>query len=139
MLAGSTRTGSNGTIFNFAVARYLPSGGPDATFSGDGEAVLDFGGRVDTADAVEVQGGKVVALGSSSPTETSSERDFALARFNGNGGLDKTFSGDGRQMTDFGANEFLSGATTQPDGKVVAIGTRYANGSGNFALARYGG
>ena len=43
--------------------------------------------------------GKIVAVGS---TSTGSDGDFALARYNPNGSLDTSFSGDGKQTTDFG-------------------------------------
>ena len=47
-----------------------------------------------------IQGdGKIVAVGHGD----SSGGDFALARYNPNGSLDTSFSGDGKQTTDFGA------------------------------------
>jgi hypothetical protein len=56
------------------------------------------------------------------------------------GELDLTFSGDGKQTTDFGDRDEANGVALQSDGKVVAAGL----GSGtdrtsDFALARYAG
>src|SRR5215216_947068 len=51
------------------------------------------------------------------------------------GGLDTTFSGDGRKTTDFGAHEQAYGIAIQSNGKIVVVG-RSTPGS-DFALARY--
>ena len=85
---------------DFALARYNPNGSLDTTFSGDGKQTTDFGG-VDVANGVALQGdGKIVAVGQRGGTAS----DFALARYNPNGSLDTSFSGDGKQTTDFGAD-----------------------------------
>ena len=65
--------------------------------------------------------GKIVVVGSTHAA------GFALARYNPNGSLDTSFSGDGRQTTDF-YDEYgdAGGATAvalQPDGKIVVVGT----------------
>src|SRR5829696_9041667 len=104
-------------------------GGLDPTFSGDGKQTTDFGGEpgIDVATAVAMQtDGKIVAVGRGGP-----EGDFALARYNPNGSLDPTFSGDGQQTTGFGG--YASAVAIQSNGKIVVAG----NGGGSFALARY--
>jgi uncharacterized delta-60 repeat protein len=123
-----------GGSLGFALARYNPNGSLDPTFSGDGRQTTDFGG-FDGADGVAIQpNGKVVAAGF-----TDTTNDFALARYNPNGSLDVTFSGDGKQRTDFGGPDIATGLALQGDGKIVVVG-----GGGNstffasfFALARY--
>jgi len=103
------------------------AGDLDLTFSGDGKQATDFGGS-DGANGVAIQDdGKIVAAG------TTGGR-FALARYNANGSLDPTFSNDGKQTTDFGAQYGAKGVVTQPDGKIVAVGR---GGGGGFAIARY--
>jgi uncharacterized delta-60 repeat protein len=115
---------------NFALARYNPNGSLDASFSGDGKERTDFGGG-DAANGVAIQAnGKIVAVGRDG---SSAGRDFALARYNPNGSLDTTFSGDGKQTTDFGGIDRANGVALQGNGKIVAVGA----GNGNFALARY--
>ena len=47
--------------------------------------------------------GKIVAAGGTSGVAQAS--DFALARYNPNGSLDTSFSGDGKQTTDFGGDD----------------------------------
>ena len=50
------------------------------------------------------------------------------------GDLDVSFSGDGKQTTDFGGSDLAAAVAVQADGKIVVAGTS----DGNFALARYG-
>jgi uncharacterized delta-60 repeat protein len=122
---------------DFALARYNPNGSLDTSFSRDGRQRTDFG-RFEGASGVALQGdGKFVAVGSASTG--SLDDDFVLARYNPNGTRDTSFSGDGRQTTDFGGFEQASGVALQEDGKIVAVGF---TGEGqtpqdNFALARY--
>jgi uncharacterized delta-60 repeat protein len=49
------------------------------------------------------------------------------------GELDLTFSGDGRQTTDFGGDDDGVGIAVQADGKILAVG----GAGGDFAVARY--
>jgi uncharacterized delta-60 repeat protein len=92
---------------HFAVARYLPDGRLDTTFSRDGLATVDFGYGNDIAYAVAVQrGGRIVAAGQGSRFVGRTEDDFAFARFRNNGRLDRTFSGDGERTVNFGGRRF---------------------------------
>ena len=50
--------------------------------------------------------------------------DFALARYNPNGTLDTSFSGDGKQTTDFGGGDEANCVAIQANGKIVAVGPR---------------
>ena len=71
------------------------------------------------ATGVALQGdGKIVAVGDAAAASS----DFALARYNPNGSLDTSFSGDGKQTTDFGGRDEASGVALQGDGKIVAVG-----------------
>ncbi len=119
----------SGADGDFALARYNPNGSLDTSFSGDGRQTTDFGG-FDQATGVALQGdGKIVAVGGG-----GADDDVALARYNPNGSLDPSFSGDGRQMTDFGGFDDANGVALQADGKIVAVGRAP---EGDFALARY--
>ena len=75
--------------------------------------------------------GKIVAVG------RAGAGDFALARYNPNGSLDTSFSGDGKQTTDFGGSDAANGVALQGDGKIVAVGRGAAATGDDFALARY--
>jgi uncharacterized delta-60 repeat protein len=115
----------------FALIRYNPNGSPDTSFSGDGEQTTDFGTSLERATGVALQGdGKIVAVGFTGGIDS----DFALARYNPNGSLDTSFSGDGKQTTDFGSSDQANAVALQGD-KIVAVG--FGGFPSDFALARY--
>jgi uncharacterized delta-60 repeat protein len=117
----------------FALARYNVDGSLDPSFDGDGRATTQFGSG-DRAGEVAIQpDGKIVAAGVACAFCFAGS-DFGLARYNIDGSLDTTFSGDGKVMTDFGfANDQASAVALQGDGKIVAAGVA----DEEFALARY--
>jgi uncharacterized delta-60 repeat protein len=123
---------------DFALARYNPNGTLDTTFSGDGKVTTDFSDTKDAVFALAIQpDGKIVVAGI---VESLDGRDFALARYNPNGTLDSSFSGDGKVTTDFSDNdsEVASTLALQADGKIVMAGSTSPFGDGrDFALARY--
>jgi uncharacterized delta-60 repeat protein len=113
---------------DLAVARYTADGELDQSFSGDGKLTTDFVGSGDDGQSMVVQpDGKVLVVGRSS-------KDFALARYKPDGTLDKTFSHDGKQVTDFAkGSDSARVAAIRPDGKILVAGR-----SGHArALARY--
>ena len=76
-----------------------PNGSLDTSFSGDGKQTTDFGGVDNGARGVAIQtDGKIVVVGRSDPGGV-----FALARYNPNGSLDTSFSGDGSRPPTSGA------------------------------------
>jgi uncharacterized delta-60 repeat protein len=128
--------GSDGE-WDFALARYDADGSLDSSFDGDGrqttdlEPTTDFG--LGAAYAVALQpDGKIVAVGRAGG-------NLGLARYNPDGSLDATFSGDGKQTTDLGGDDEASDVALQPDGKIVAVGSSYVfqAGSTSFVVARY--
>ncbi len=135
VVAGSS---PNAPGFNdFALARYLPDGTPDKSFSGDGRVITDFTGGFDFAKSMVIQkNGKIVLAGPTTATHLSV--DFGLARYNTDGSLDNSFGGDGRAVTDFfGLEDELSAIALQADGKIVAVGTTTDGFVFDFSLARY--
>jgi uncharacterized delta-60 repeat protein len=63
---------------------------------------------------------------------------FALARYDADGTLDRTFGNDGRVLTNLSAGDDVAlDVLVQPDGKILAVG-RTGNGNGAFAIVRYG-
>jgi uncharacterized delta-60 repeat protein len=122
--------------WDIALARYLPNGTLDTTFSGDGKVTTSFAGSgfSDSANAVTLQpDGKIVVAG----TSDFPPGDFTLARYLPNGTLDTTFSGDGKVTTEFGGYDEAFAIVLQPDGKIVVAGRSSINGNTSFALARY--
>ncbi len=114
---------------DFVLARYNTNGSPDTTFSGDGEQTTDFGGL---RRRERVWACRRAARSSRSASPAT---DFALARYNPNGSLDTTFSGDGRQTTDFGGSDRANGVALKSTGRIIVAGGGGA--SGDFAIARY--
>ena len=105
----------------------------DPTFGVGGKVTTDFGGY-DSANALVLQpDGKLVAAG----VRSTSDLDFALARYLPDGSLDPTFGVGGKVTTDFGSSDVASALVLQPDGKLVAAGGVQFDGPGDFALARY--
>jgi uncharacterized delta-60 repeat protein len=133
--AGSVST----TGFAFGIARFNANGTLDKRFSGDGRQTTTFGG-FDSARGVAIQGdSRIVAVGISAAGSLQT-RDFAVARYNTNGSLDTSFSGDGKQTTDFGGDDEANGVALEGDGRIVAAGSGLGtDGSSDFALARYMG
>ena len=113
--------------------------GLDSSFGTAGWTTTNFG-STDRADAMIVQpDGKIVVAG----TWDGGQADFAIARYNADGSLDSSFSGDGRANLTFGAPEFGGverawGLARQADGKLVVVGQTDAGGgvADNFAIAR---
>lgn len=106
-----------------AVARYNADGSLDSTFSGDGKVMTNFTAGDDRATSIELQAdGKIVVAGTADYTKRAAR--FALARYEPDGTLDSTFSGDGRVMTNLTAwFDGAYGLAVQPsDGKIVAVG-----------------
>jgi uncharacterized delta-60 repeat protein len=126
---------SSATNGDFALARYRTSGALDTSFSGDGRQTTDFGGELEQAAAVAVQtDGEIIVVGTTQ-ANFRTDSDFALARYNRNGSLDTSFSGDGKMTTDFGGFDGAAGVALQGNGKIVAAGR--GGPGGDFALARY--
>jgi len=120
------------------VARYLTDGTLDSAFSGDGKALTDLGPGTDVAVDVAVQDdGKIVVA--ADRNRFSGAVRFALVRYNADGTLDPTFSGDGRVTADFpGAEEDVREVAIQADGKIVIAGeSRPGQGHVLTAVARY--
>jgi uncharacterized delta-60 repeat protein len=110
----------------FAVARYLPDGRLDRSFSRDGLASVDFGFGDADASAVALQrGGKILVAGSGARNVYRTEQDFAVARFRANGRLDRSFSGDGRATVDFGhrLSDGVRGLALWRGGRIVLAGS----------------
>jgi uncharacterized delta-60 repeat protein len=124
--------------YDFAVARFHENGSVDSSFGTAGKLIVDINGTSNARiESLVLQAdGKIVSGGTVWPYPASN--DFALVRFNANGSLDNSFSSDGKVTTSIGSSgDYISELLLQPDGKIIAAGTSFSSGSGNFALARY--
>lgn len=131
--------GSNQISQFCALARYLPNGALDTTFSGDGKFLVDVSSTsfFEFLRSVAIQSdGKIVAAGSAN---ISSNQDFLLLRLTVAGTLDTTFSSDGIATAGLGGSDEARDVAIQPDSKIVAGGSGTSSGFSNVksAAARY--
>jgi len=127
-------------ICDLALARYNSNVTLDTTFHGDGMVNTGFGsGRIDVAkDLAIASGGKLVVVGTTCDSSFVN-CNFAIARFNPNGSLDTTFSGDGKVVSNPipGVPDATYGLAIQSNGKLVVAGMIGNDGSRDLILARY--
>jgi uncharacterized delta-60 repeat protein len=140
VVVGGRTDGPTGDSTDFLVARYTASGALDTSLSSDGWVTTDFLGGGDYAAAVAVQpDGKIVVAGSVSPPfegEGEGEGGVGLARYNADGSLDTSFSGDGKAVVvDIGGGLGM-GLVLQPDGRLVIAGYVPEGFTTKLALAR---
>ena len=113
----------------------------DPTFGTDGKVLTDFDHSTDIANAVAIQAdGKLVVVGTTYQDNDFSNEDFAVARYNPDGTLDKTFGAGGKVQTDFpGLAAVASSVVIQPDGKIVVAGGAFPLFTflGDFKVVRY--
>ena len=113
----------------------------DPTFGTDGKMLTDFDPSTDIAYAVAIQAnGKLVVVGTTYQDNDFSNEDFAVARYNPDGTLDKTFGAGGKVQTDFpGLAAVASSVVIQPDGKIVVAGGAFPLFTflGDFKVVRY--
>jgi uncharacterized delta-60 repeat protein len=105
--------------------------------SDKGLVTTDFGGGVDGATGVALQSdGKIILAGATYINGSSA--DFSLLRYNVDGSLDTSFSGDGKLATAFGGSmECALSVVEQSDHKILAVGQSYNGIDYVLALARY--
>jgi uncharacterized delta-60 repeat protein len=107
--------------------------------------LTDFDHSTDIANAAAVQAdGKLVVVGTTYINNDYTGEDFAVARYNPDGTLDKTFGAGGKMQTDFPSLAAVaSSVVIQPDGKIIAAGTVFVDFNPaescdtGFALACY--
>ena len=129
LTAGATDGGKR-----FALARHNPDGTLDSTFGGDGRVTTNFSGGLDNALGLALQAdGKIVAVGAAAGLGGR----MALARYNADGSLDSTFSGDGKVLTNLTpGDDFALAVALQVDGKLVVAGGTGGLG-GRVVIVRY--
>ncbi len=130
---------SNGTNYDFALARYNSNGTLDTTFNGTGKATTAIGASDEFCWGMAVQAdGKIILAGEAN---LSGNSDFAVARYNPDGSLDVTFNGTGKVTTATTLNQDEGyGVAVQADGKILVAGASTTSGFNNgFAVVRYQG
>jgi uncharacterized delta-60 repeat protein len=122
------QTGPEGGT-DWAVARYLADGTPDATFGTAGQATFDLGTGEDFAHAVGIDAaGRIVVAGRSGEVAT-------VVRMLGDGQLDVTFDGDGRAAVGLPDGASRLALHVYGTGDVLVGGVAFS-GTQDFGLAR---
>ncbi len=129
---------SNGVDSDFALARYNIDGSLDASFGAGGQITTNVSGD-DTASGIALTpDGKIVVVGRS--VGAGFANVFSIVRYNSDGTLDTTFSGDGKATTALAANNSAqaTAVAVQSDGKIIVAGDNVDPlGDSHFALVRY--
>jgi uncharacterized delta-60 repeat protein len=127
-------------ISGFAVARYNPDGTLDTSFGEGGKVITEFSSGFDSASDLDLQADDRIVAAGGAGAGGQGER-LAVARFNSDGSLDTSFSGDGKRTIDFGTGfSRASSVAIQPNGRILVAGTEAADVSApdyKFALARF--
>jgi uncharacterized delta-60 repeat protein len=128
-----------------AVAKITAAGALDASFGSDGIASVNVspGKTVELARSIVLQGDKILLGGPierdvNAPGDAAKDTDIAVVRFDMAGKLDPTWGEGGIAKIDLGTGRVTTGTTfvgdtswglgALPGGKVVAFGTRLADG-----------
>jgi uncharacterized delta-60 repeat protein len=121
---------------NFALARYLRDGRPDATFGSGGRVTTSIGSGNDVVYALALQAdGRILAAGS---RKNGGADGFALARYRPNGTLDPTFGTGGKVTTTLSpAYALFRAVAVQRDGKILAAGSTTMSGGFQAVVMRY--
>ncbi len=122
----------------FALARYKPNGTLDRSFGSDGVVTTSMGppNRTDFANSVAIdRRGRIVAAGYTHRRDAT--RVFAVARYEPDGRLDRSFSGNGKARTAFSGLSYANSMAIDSENRIVAGGVGKRSKNYVFALARY--
>jgi uncharacterized delta-60 repeat protein len=139
ILIGGTSSTTN-VDSDFMVLRLNPNGSLDNSFDADGKVVTIIGTSQDYGrKLILLPDGKIFVAGYIHIN--ANDYELAAARYNSDGSLDATFSGDGKMISEFGASyESFEDALVQPDGKILILGSRLSGAPGfnyKVLVARY--
>ncbi len=140
VVAGRTQVSANPSTYDFFMARYSSTG----VLVGSVTITNTFTGitnQDDQAYGLAIGSGDSIYVSGFTFSTASNSYDFALAKYNSNGFLDTSFSGDGKVATNFGGSsrDEAYGIALQSDGRIVVAGRTRTDDTAqwNFALARY--
>jgi uncharacterized delta-60 repeat protein len=126
------------TVYNFAIARYMPDGSPDSSFNGTGKLLIDMAGYSDYAKAVVIQpDGKIVVAGTTA-TASASVTEFCAVRLTAAGAPDPSFGIGGKAILPslFNHQDYCEAMVLQSDGKYVLAGNTSPGNGIIWAAAR---
>lgn len=134
LLAGTTPR-TNGSP-QFSVFRFHPSGVLDSTFGTNGRTDITITSDDNCYGMTVGVDGKILLVG----FVAVGNGQAGLARLTASGTLDTTFAPGGKLISDLNNNtgaHYLNCVRILSDGKILAAGTDFASGSGDFMVVRY--
>jgi uncharacterized delta-60 repeat protein len=135
----------SGNDYDFCLVRYNTNGTLDTSFGTDGKVTSPFksgylnSSGVDWGRSVALQpDGKILVAGYTITFDSDGKTNFAVARYNVDGSLDKTFGVNGQVITDFDSGyDYGYAISLQSDGKFLVSGEAQVGVNKDFAIARY--
>lgn len=133
VLAGVALLGSSD---QFAAARYVADGSPDATFGTSGVALVPVLSQSSARGVQVLADGSVLLAGGSA---SGARSDITLVKFDAAGSPDGSFGGGtGKVTTNLsGGRDYGFALALQADGRVVVGGYRAATAGDDIAVLRY--
>jgi len=129
--------GFGGGASDFSVVRFNTNGTLDKNFGIQGKTITSINSNgEDYPTTILLQpDDKIILVGTS---DTGSQQEIAIARYNKDGSLDLTFSMDGIVKTDISKGpDSGNSATLQKDGKILVTGYTYNGTKYDLLLLRY--
>ena len=132
VVAGSLDNG--GGFVNSLLVRYNSNGDLDNTFGTNGISETSLAPNVDKLHNVSIDGaGNIYGCG----TLRDGDYNIMVAKFNGDGSLNNSFSFDGIVEVDVnGDDDEASDILIQPDSKLLVAGSSESNGDDAFTMVR---
>ena len=135
IVAGGTGRLKGRFASDFALARYTADGKIDKTFGTKGVLITPVGTQGQISALALQTDGKLVAAG---VADVGNVTQIAVARYNADGTLDPTFSGDGIVTTPAGDTAALAyDVAIDGNGNIVVVGIADTGGDFDVATARY--
>lgn len=137
LLAGTTPRDAGHS--KWTVLRFHSNGTLDTLFGTNGRTDVTFGDGINEQciDAAVDADGKILLAGQASSIVGGLP---GLARLLLDGGMDSTFSGDGKFTVDLngpGGTHYLTRVRILPDGRILSAGFDFSSNGGDFFLARF--
>ena len=123
------------TVCWFSIQAMAADEDLDTSFSSDGKLITVISNHSTAKDIAIQPDGKIVVAGQ---CYNGTNNDFAVARYNADGSLDTTFSGDGKVTAAIGSgNDRGTAVAIQTDGKIVVAGYSDNGTDDEFAVVRF--
>jgi uncharacterized delta-60 repeat protein len=122
LLAGSGYVGGK---YKGILMRYTAEGQPDASFGVGGVVFASFQNQDYFHDVAVAPDGKIVAVGESSPSSSTSDLASLVVRFNADGSIDSGFGTGGAKFNVFGPGVAIAGGVVKigADAKILVAAT----------------